>query len=209
MRIFAVALFFVFVNGSSIARQVSLPAAEPSYNSSYPKYRYDLRAPSLQQIDFRNLKVFWFAGEQPDSGARLRNGTFERKADSGYERVDLDFVKFFGSTASEEQYAVIDLKWWDCGGSCTVVGRVQVFELEAGHPTVVQEIEYDRHAPRTGSHFDARTKTLTIVGRSNDHTPNCCPKNLDVLRFDWNGERFVFRESETIPASSALSSLKR
>lgn len=204
---FVLALSLMWMGGSSIAQQASTMML--SYDDiSYPKYRYAVSVLSLHKVDFKNLKVFWFAGEEPDSGAKLRNGAYQRKSkDNSYEKVNLDLVEFLDTPKSSEQHAVIDLKWWDCGGSCTVVGRVQVFELQAGHPTVVQEIEYDRHAPGTGVQFDPRTQVLTIVGRSNDDTANCCPKNLDVIKFDWDGKKFVFRSAATKPFADGKSGL--
>ena len=196
--IFVVALFLIWTSGSSVAQQTSAPML--SYDDiSYPNYRYATSVSSLHKVDFKNFKVFWFAGEEPDSGAKLRNGTYQRRSKDGYQKVNLNLVEFLDPPESREQHAVIDLEWWDCGGSCTVLGRVQVFELQAGHPTVTQEIEYDRHAPGTAVQFDPKTQTLTIIGRSNDHTPNCCPKNLDVMRFDWNGRNFAFRGAGTKP----------
>ena len=169
---------------------------------SYPNYRYSTKVSSLDNVDFKNLRVFWFSGTKPDSGARLRNGTFKHRGKGGYEEVNLDLVEFLDSQDGAVRHAVIDLDWHDCGGSCTVVGRVQVFALQSGHPTVVQEIEYDRHALGTGAHFDANTRTLTIIGRSDDHSPNCCPKTLDVVRFEWNGGELVFRGAETVAAKA-------
>jgi hypothetical protein len=204
---FVFGLFLMWMAGSSIAQQPSTPML--SYDDiSYPKYRYAASVSSLHKVDFKNLKVFWFAGEEPDSSAKLRNGAYQRKSkDNGYEKVNLDLIEFLDPPDGGEQHAVIDLEWWDCGGSCTVVGRVQVFEVQAGHPTVVQEIEYDRHAPGTGVQFDPRTQVLTIVGRSTDHTPNCCPKNLDVMRFDWDGKKFAFRGAETKPVTDTRTGL--
>jgi hypothetical protein len=199
MRICSVLLLVIVVGRFALSQQIAGPMR--SYDDiSYPNYRYAASVSSLHQVDFKNLKVFWFSGEEPDSGAKLRHGAYQRKSkDNSYEKVNLDLVEFLDPPKSGEQHAVIDLKWWDCGGSCTVVGRVQVFELQSGHPTIVQEIEYDRHAPGTGVQFDPRTQALTIVGRSNDDSANCCPRNLDVIRFDWNGKRFVFGSGETKP----------
>jgi hypothetical protein len=173
MRICSVALLVMLVGRSVSAQQTARPML--SYDDiSYPKYRYAVSVSSLHDVDFRNLKVFWFAGEEPDSGARLRNGTFQHKAkDNSYEKVNLDLVEFLDTPDGLEQHAFIDLEWWDCGGSCTKVGRIQVFELQAGHPAVVQDLEYDRHAPGTGVQFDTRTQILTITGRSNDDSPTC------------------------------------
>jgi hypothetical protein len=200
MRISAVALLVMIVGCSALGQQTASPIL--SYDDiSYPDHRYEISVSSLHAVDFQNLEVFWFDGQKPGRGARLRNGAFLRRFDGGLEKVKLHKVNFIGPPQSQEQRVVIDLSWSDCGGSCTVVGLVQVFELRAGHPTVVQEIEYDAGAEKAGVRFDPRTQVLTIVGRSNDHTPNCCPKNLDVMRFYWDGKKFAFRGTETKPVT--------
>src|SRR5258708_1830882 len=174
MRIDCVTLLVMAAGGIALG-QIARPMV--SYDDiSYPNYRYQVSVSSLHAVDFQNLKVFWFDGGKPDRGARLRNGAFLRRFDGGLEKVKLYAVNFIGPPQSREQRVVIDLSWSDCGGSCTVVGLVQVFEIRAGHPTVVQEVEYDAGAEKTGVQFDPRTQVLTIVGRSNDNTPNCCPK---------------------------------
>jgi hypothetical protein len=175
----------------SVAQQVSAPAA---YDISYPNRRYNEVISSLHDLDFRNLKVFW-----GNDGVRLKGAAFQRKRNGAYEEVHLDLLEFPGQP-TDVDHAIIDLKWADCGGSCTEVGRVQVFELQANHPVLVQEIEYERHTAGTGARWDQRTNTLTITGRSNDESPNCCAHNLDVMTFRWDGKRLVFGESTRVPA---------
>jgi len=185
------------VGGFALGQQTAGPML--SYDDiSHPNYRYAVSVSSLHDVDFRDLRVFWFAGERPDSGAKLQDGTFKRKSKGGYEEVHLDLVEFFDSPDGGPEHAVIDLEWKDCGGSCAVVGRVQVFELQSGHPVVVQEIEYDRHAPGTGAHFDPHSKVLTVTGRSSEPSPNCCPKSLDVMTFEWDGKEFIFKNSNRV-----------
>jgi hypothetical protein len=92
------------------------------------------------------------------------------------------------------------LHWMDCGGSGTTVGKIQVFALRDGHPTIIQQIEYDRHAAGVSDSFEPWNGRLIIVGRSNDPSPNCCASRLDVMRFDWNGARFVLKVSKKIPS---------
>lgn len=79
-----------------------------------------------------------------------------------------------------------------------MVGKVQVFTLRDQHPSIVQQIEYDRHAEGTGATFNSMTGHLDIVARTDEPSPNCCPKHLDILRFDWNGNRFVPKASKRI-----------
>jgi len=172
--------------------------ARSSYDMFYPNYRYATRVSSIRDVDFENLTVFWRPGDKADRGAKLRNGAFKNRYKNGYEGVNLDLLQFLDQRGDTAQRAIVDLAWQDCGGSCTYVGLVQVFELRSGFPTVVQEIEYDRHAPGTGVTFDPESKILMVTGRSDDPSPNCCPKSVDVMRFEWDGQKFLLASSKSV-----------
>ena len=171
--------------------------AKPNYEISYPNRRYSVKVPAIHDVDFKDLKVFWH-----DRGVKLHDGSYRQKHKLGYDEVHLGLSEFLESADGLVDHAVIDLEWHNCGINCTVVGRVQVFELKSEHPILVQEIEYDRSAPGTGIHFDRQSQTLTITGRSNDHTLNCCPEHRDIMHFAWDGKAFVFKDAKTeaIPA---------
>lgn len=167
--------------------------AKGSYDETFPNYRYGMKVPSIQDLDFKNLKV-----SRHGDGVKLRDGNFKQQLKFGYEEVHLDLLAFLDSPGGGTiNRAVIDLDWHDCDSSCTIIGRVQVFELRSGHPVVVQEIEYDRRAPGTGARFDRENQILTLTGRTDDHTPNCCPESIDVMHFEWDGKTFVFKDAKT------------
>lgn len=166
--------------------------AKGSYDETFPNYRYKIKVPSIRDVDFKNLKVSWH-----NSGVKLRDGSYKQKLKFGSEEVRLDLSAFLDSRdGGTINHAVIDLDWRDCGGTCTVMGRVQVFELRSGHPIVVQEIEYDRRAPGTGVRFDRESQTLTLTGRTDERTPDA--EHLDVMRFEWDGKNFVFKDAKTV-----------
>lgn len=183
----------------SSAQQNSV-STTASFDVSYPNFTYQITVPSLRQLNFKNLKVFWSPGDKLERGVELHNGTFERSHVDDFERVELDSVDFLDSPDKKSTSAVISLDWIDCGGSCTHVGIAQVFEIRRGRPTVTQRIEYDRSALGTGQSFNEMTRILHIIGRTDDHSPNCCPENLDVMRFDWDGGKFVFKAARTVPS---------
>jgi hypothetical protein len=197
MRIVRFAGLLAFVGSLALAQEAAV--TRTSYDISYPNYRYATRVSSIRDVDFENLTVFWRPGDKADRGAKLRNGVFKNRYKNGYEGVNLDLLRFLDQPGDKAQRAVVDLAWQDCGGSCTDVGLVQVFELRSGFPTVVQEIEYDRHAPGTGVSFDSESKILTVTGRSADPSPNCCPKSVEVMRFEWVGNKFLLASSTSVP----------
>ena len=80
------------------------------------------------------------------------------------------------------------------------IGVVQVFEVRAAHSIITQQFVFDFHAEGTAATFDAKSLTLTITGRSDDGSPNCCAKSFDVVTYGWQRRKFVQRGYERVPA---------
>ena len=78
-------------------------------------------------------------------------------------------------------------------------GLLQVIEVENRRLVVNQQLTFDRQAPGTDADFDPKTATLTVRARSNDDSPHCCPKSIDVVTFRWDGKKFVEKSHRTIP----------
>lgn len=187
LRLGLFAICCIFVGALSTA----FGQSDPNYEISFPKHQYAIAVPSLMDLDFQNFTVFWYRNGKREPTAHLENGSFTRREPGDGEYVTLDLVKVLQGG----QYAVIDVSWRNCGGSCSESGLVQVFELQSGHPTVVEQISYGRHAPGCGALFDAASRILTVTGRSSEPSANCCPKSLDVMTFEWDGKQLVFRAS--------------
>ncbi len=193
---YTVLLILPFISSLSMAQ--AEPREAPSYEILSPDYQYDISASSIRDINFKNLMVFWYRIDQLRPSAQLSAGSFQKRYDGGAENVRLDFVKFLDDPSTAVPRAVIDLLWESCGGSCSDNGLVQVFELRSGHPTVVEQIRYGRHAPETGVSLDLTSRILTVTGRSSEPSPNCCPKSLDVVEFTWEGRKFVFKNRKRL-----------
>ena len=186
VRLFVICCVFVGVASTAFGE------TGPNYEVSYPKHQYAIAVSSLRDLDFQNIAVVWYRNGRRDPTAHLENGSFtQRDETAGGEYVTLDLVQVLDGG----QYAVIDVSWRSCGGSCSESGLVQVFELQSGHPTVVEQISYGRHAPGCGASFDEASRILIVTGRSSEPSPNCCPKSLDVMSFQWHGKQLVFKTS--------------
>jgi hypothetical protein len=193
----------------SIALAGSVCAAQtpsggmPNYQVSHPNYQYAAAVSSLQDVDFKNLKsltTFSPSDDKPNARVDLVDGKSSHKYEADVtEIVSLDLVKFIDGG----QRAVIDIVWTNCGASCSDGGIVQVFELQANHPTVVEQIMYSRHAPNTGAKLDAESRILTVTGRSAEASPNCCPKSLDVMNFVWGDEGFILKNRKRVTLPDA------
>ena len=178
--------------------------AMPNYEISHPNYQYDSSVASIADVDFKNMTVFWHRSDKPEPSARLLKGNFERKYEhGGGEEVTLDLVKLVNLQGETDQHAVIDILWRTCGGSCSDHGLVQVLELRSGHPVVVEQITYERHAPNIGAKLETGPRIPTVTGRSSEPSPNCCPKSLDVMTFEWDGKGFIFKSNNRVALADA------
>jgi len=91
------------------------------------------------------------------------------------------------------EHALLVTDWLSCGASCNDTGMVQVYEPQAGHPVLLQQIGFDSDAVGTDATFDKDSLTLTVTGRSNDGSAHCCPQNLDVVTYQWK-VRSLYRQ---------------
>jgi hypothetical protein len=177
----------------------SVTTEPPTFDVSYPKYSYSTRTASVKNIDFRNMNlvIFDHAGKAQLT-AKLRNGRFEQHhRDGGREEVELELVKYFGSSTTGGERAFVSIDWLSVGGSSSPSGFLQVFGIKDEHPFVFQQIEYNERGEGVGSSFDARKGTLTIRGVHG--WEHCCPTTLDVGTFRWNGSRFLLVRTNSIP----------
>ncbi|MGA8527159.1 MAG: hypothetical protein WB506_11425 [Candidatus Sulfotelmatobacter sp.] len=194
---FAVLLAAVISTSPAVAQQRNPDA--PNYEISFPKYQYPATVSSLQEVDFKSLTVFWFGKDGPRRNVKLVNGGYDKDDEyHGGEYITLDLLRFLDASEEDAKYAVVDIDWRSCGGSCSESGLAQVFNVQSGYPTVVEQIRYERHAPNTGASIDAAAKTLTLTGRSSEPSANCCPKSLDVMTFTWNGKEFTFADRQRV-----------
>lgn len=162
-----------------------------------PNRALQVEASDACSVDFRNIRVY---GENRDWTAQLKDGKFERKVDSGYEAVTLDQVFCFAPKSRGERHAIIVLNWLDCGGSCSSTGVVQLIAIRSGHPVIIQQFVFDSHAAGTGVKFNEKSLILTVTGRSDDGSPNCCAKNFEVVTYRWGRSKFVQKEYKRVAA---------
>jgi len=116
---------------------------------------------------------------------QLTNGEYHKRLSGGIGGSDVSWgpTTFFGGADGEALHAILTANETDWYGSSTDTGIVQVLKLEKQHVVVERQFTFDSSAPGTGTKFDRQSGDLTITGRSNDDTPNCCPKHVDVMRF--------------------------
>ena len=129
---------------------------------------------------------------------QLRNGKYEYRGQDGFDSVTLDAHCLNGEAGSPS--AVVEWTRVFGYGSSNSVCVVQVFGLLSEHPTVVQQLDFDCHALSAGSNFNVRPKKLTIRARTDDDSPHCCAKTLDVVSYVWHDGKFQQATFERIPA---------
>ena len=159
----------------------------PAVTVSTPNRVLELTASnSVCGVDYLNAPV-----SDGEDTVSLRAGKYEKHEQFGESSVKVKFLSCLDRGVAE--HALLATDWVSCGGSCNSHEIVQVFELRGAHPVLVQQIYFDSDARGTGATFDDRLLTLTITGRSNEESPHCCPRSLDVITYRWEGQRFVQR----------------
>jgi hypothetical protein len=153
---------------------------------------------SIRKVDFANLRYYIGHGDDGDL-FQLRHGKIAVKYDFGFDQVTLDHVYHFYPGKTEPEAAVVDLTHLYGGGSSCFDGIVLVFQIDSGGLVVTQQLVYDHQAEGAGAEFDPPSGTLTIRARSNDDTPHCCPKNIDIVTFKWTGKGFEEQSHRTVP----------
>ncbi len=166
-------------------------AGHPAVTVSKPNRVLQITTDSICHLDFRNIPA-----SSGDRTVLLRDGKYEQEEKLEQETVELKQVNCFDKGA----HALIVLDWTGCGANCHGVGVVQLLELRSNRPVVVQEFSFDENALGTEAKFDEKRLTLTIVGRSDDDSADCCPKNLDVVTYRWQERAFVQDQFKRIPA---------
>jgi hypothetical protein len=180
----------------AIAQQ--MPAsASPSVTVSYPGTRFNVRARDVCGLDFQNIRLKWDRGWE----VQLRKGQYDHRDKSGgFQSVSLDDVHCLDADGRNKKHVLIESTWTEGQGSSNNECVVQVLTLQSGYPVVIQQLEFDCHALSTGSAFDSASKKLTVRARTDDDSPHCCARTLDVVSYVWKDARFKRQDFQRIPA---------
>jgi hypothetical protein len=130
--------------------------------------------------------------------AQLQDGKYERKATGDFESVRLNAAHCIKSATG--RFEILQFSWTYGGGSGNDECIVQVLSLQSARPVVTQQIQFDCHALTAGSTFNRHSRGLTVRARTSDDSPNCCARTLDVVKFEWRGDKFELDRFDRVPA---------
>jgi len=183
------------------ASEAADPSVPHDVEVSEPNVTMTESAEHICGFDFKNSHV----SQGEDKSAVLTNGRYEKREDLSSESVDLENRYCFHAVDGIER-ALIVTKWTGCGAHCQQTGVAQVFELRNNHPFITQEIVFDLNAQGAAATFDEDSLKLTIAGRYYDPGDGqCCPKNLEVVGYRWQGHKFVQSSYERRPISAVAA----
>lgn len=173
-----------------------------------PNYGYTQPINSLRQLDFKNFDfVIFDLNGQPTRNISLENGEYHERGDQSGSDLTLGPVQYFGlgplSVKNEPSYVLVTLREVDLGGGPADAAIVQVWKLEKRHLYIVQQFTFDQQAPGAGVSFNAKPARLIIRARTNDDSPVCCPRSLDVVSFRWDGRQFKQQSAQTFTLPAA------
>lgn len=153
-----------------------------SVRSERRSFEYARRIYSIRDVDFANIE---FHPQIGISHYKLHHSHVALR--EGLMRTEAWFAKvwYFDSGKALTNFVLLS-----CGASCSEQHVLQVFEVRHDHLFVTQQLEFDDQAPGTREAFNEKTGRLTVVSRANDESAHCCPKNLDVSTYRWEGAGF-------------------
>jgi hypothetical protein len=179
------------------AAQSSVPSDRPSVDVTFPNRAQTIYADNVCKADFKSMKLV----RNENSTAQLTQGHYNyRWKDGGFKAVTLDAVSCLQDESDSGQFAIVESIWTEGSGSSTSDCVVQVFALRSNRLVVTQQLEFDCQALSAGAVFNRKAHRLIIRARTDDDSPHCCAKSLDVVTYDWRNEKFVQVGFKRIPA---------
>ena len=179
------------------------PEPELAYYSVSPNFEYHHRFDSVSTVDFRNLELNIFdAKGKVQVDAKLKNGIYET---NGMPRdwVAVNSISYFDFQAGKPRFALVSFLWTWTGADASSYGGVQLFTIQNGWLTVVQQVFFTARHAGAGATFDPATGTLFI---NSSHymqvDAHCCPSRQDVIRYAWSGHDFRRLEVKTFPVAA-------
>jgi len=115
--------------------------------------------------------------------------------DAGKDRLYFGF-----GTPGKPQFALLSFLWTWTGADAASYGGVQLFTIQNGWLTVVQQIFYTARHAGAGATFDPATGALFVnSSRYTQLDAHCCPSQQDVIRYAWTGHEFRQVAMKTFP----------
>jgi hypothetical protein len=185
------------------AQKIVPPEPELSYYSVAPAFEYHHRYDSISGVDFRDLELNIFdAKGKVRVRAKLKDGIYES---SGLPRdwVALNTISYFGFQSGKPRYALVSFLWTATGADASSYGGVQLFTIQNGWLTVLQQIFFTARHAGAGAVFDSATGMLLVSASHYVQVDaHCCPSRQDVIRYAWSGHDFRQVDLKTFPVAS-------
>src|SRR5579864_5658268 len=179
------------------------PEPELAYYSVSPAFEYHRRFDSVSAVDFRNLELNIFdAKGKVRVDAKLKNGIYES---SGMPKdwVAINSISYFDFQGGKPRYALVSFLWTWTGANAASYGGVQLFTIQNGWLTVVQQIFFSARHAGAGATFDPATGALFVnSSRYLQVDAHCCPSRQDVIRYAWSGHDFRQVDMKTFPVAA-------
>jgi len=168
-----------------------------------PNFEYHRRVNSVAAVDFRNLELNIFDAQgKVRVKAKLKDGVYES---SGMPRdwVAANNISYFDFQTGKPRFALVSFLWTATGADASSYGGVQLFTVQNGWLTVVQQIFFTARHAGAGAVFDPATGALFVNSSHYVHVdPHCCPSQQDVIRYAWSGHDFRQVDVKTFPVAA-------
>jgi hypothetical protein len=195
-----VLLLFVLPVG---AQKIVPPEPELSFYTVSPAFEYHHHYNSINAVDFRNQELNIFdAKGKVRVRAQLKDGIYESSA-MPRDWVAVNNICYFDFQGGKPRYALLSFLWTATGADASSYGAVQLFTIQNGWLTVVQQIFFTARHAGAGAVFDSATGVLFV---DSSHylqvDAHCCPSQQDVIRYAWRGHDFQQVAIKTFPVAA-------
>lgn len=186
----------LLLGGLPATAQPSSSRHGPAVKVSFPNTVHRAKGENVCAVDFRNIRLV----RNAHFAAHLRGGKYDFREGGGFESVRLKGVDCIDDQDGVPRYAIVTSAWAYGAGSANDECVVQVFMLRSGTLVVTQQLEFDCSALTTGAAFNRKSKKLTVRARSDEPSPHCCARSLDVVTYIWQDNSFRRSTFRRIPA---------
>lgn len=194
-RPFGCFALLLFASAFLFAQSPSVPYAQffgPDFDNQHVDYAYPNAAPSIQKVDFRNMRLMVFdKSGKIDTALRFSNGSRKWKEKNG--EADEAKIEEIDYLTPAEDYALVTFHWLSIADAANTEGYAQVFRLASHELRVIQQIHWNEQFEAKEKYsFDAAKKVLKV--RSAHYLPgdaHCCISAMDVFTLEWKDGAFV------------------
>jgi hypothetical protein len=186
-----------------ILAQRSPDARTDNYSYFHLNFVYSATYHDFSELDLQSFTIHSFSSPAHHlSCGHLRSGVWEADSEGHtcHESLTLGKTYVFTSSREAAKYMLVMFDEEGRCGSSNSTGYAQVWRLQNGRLSIVQQINFDTHFESDDwySRFEESRLRLTVrASHYLDRDAHCCISAYDQLTFAWTGADFRLTQIST------------